>query len=554
MARISRKKPLPAEPVLPSAEGREVWRTAAYIRQSHEELFSGERGNRLENQEQVIRNYLKGRPEFCLLKVYADNGFSGTDFLRPAFTELLKDVQKGKIQCVVVKDLSRLGRNYIETEQYLRLFFPKWNVRFVSVNDRIDSVREELDITASLKNIINDAYAKDISRKIFSTKQAQQRCGDFVGNLPPYGYRKTAADPHRLEPDPEVEAAVRELFAWKLQEHSCGEIARHMNAAGFPSPMAYRYRKGLVHQEKFADSEWKTSTVKCLLKNPMYTGDMVQGKKRRYLAGGKKKTEICPPEDYVVVPNRHAPLVAREDFERVQKLLELEVSENRKKRNKNQEIENTENLLEGKICSSEGEKMYRGRHVYGGNRVVYYYMERTAGDRRAGKSAYISEKRLFAILYQVIGNYMELLVSTDAFFHSVCIQRAISYREQILKQRRERLERRRAFCLKRISELYQSFCAGQIEKSSYELQADVCRKEEKDCKKQLEQLEQNGSFGELPLDILEKYRSISCRPEPELIRKLVEKVVVESREKVHIHLAFADEMNSLQKRIAGERV
>ena len=201
--------------------------------------------------------------------------------------------------------------------------------------------------------------------------------------------------------------------------------------------------------------------------------------------------------------------------------------------------------------------MYRGRHVYGGNRVVYYYMERTAGDRRAGKSAYISEKRLFAILYQVIGNYMELLVSTDAFFHSVCIQRAISYREQILKQRRERLERRRAFCLKRISELYQSFCAGQIEKSSYELQADVCRKEEKDCEKQLEQLEQleqNGSFGELPLDILEKYRSISCRPEPELIRKLVEKVVVESREKVHIHLAFADEMNSLQKRIAGERV
>ena len=119
----------------------------------------------------------------------------------------------------------------------------------------------------------------------------------------------------------------------KLQEHSCGEIARHMNATGFPSPMAYRYRKGLVHQEKFADSEWKTSTVKCLLKNPMYTGDMVQGKKRRYLAGGKKKTEICPPEDYVVVPNRHAPLVAREDFERVQKLLELEVSENRKKRN-----------------------------------------------------------------------------------------------------------------------------------------------------------------------------------------------------------------------------
>lgn len=557
MARVSRKRALPTAPVPQPVDGREVWRTAAYIRQSHEELFSGEQGNCLENQEEVIRNYLKSRQEFCLLKVYSDNGFSGTDFLRPAFMELLEDVQKGKIQCIVVKDLSRLGRNYIETEQYLRLIFPKLNVRFIAVNDGIDSTREEMDITGSLKNIINDAYAKDISRKIFSTKQAQQRRGDFVGNLPPYGYRKSAVNPHRLEVDPEVAEVVKELFARKLQGVSCRDIARYLNENGYPAPMAYRYQKGLVHKDRYANSVWAATTVKTLLRNQMYVGDMVQGKKRRCLADGKKKTEICRREDYVVVPDRHEPLVARDDFEQVQKLLEMEILDNRKKKEKYQEVQNSENLLEGRICNAAGEKMYRSRHVYSGNRVTYYYLARASrGKNSERKAAYISEKKLFEILRQVLYCYMELLVSTDDFLHSAGIRRAISYREQILKQRRERLEHKREFCLKKISESYENFRAGKMEKSSYELQVDTYRKQGEDCNKQLKQIKQDSISASaiLKKDILEKYGDFLNRPEldPELIRELVEKVVVESKEKVHIQLAFADEVRNLQKCMAGE--
>ncbi len=561
MARVSRKPAAFERPVVQEHCGhRSFYRTAAYIRQSHEEQLQGGQSSKLENQEQVIRNFLQENKELRLAKVYADNGYSGTNFSRPSFMEMLKDAQAGKIQCIVVKDLSRLGRNYIETEQYIRLIFPKLKVRFIAVNDGFDSLQEDLDLTASLKNIINDAYARDISQKIFTTKQAQQQRGEFVGNLPPYGYQKSAWDPHQLVIDPEVSPAVRRLFQMKLEGKTCTEIARRMNEEGYPAPMAYRYQKGLVHQERYAASVWERSTVKTLLQNRMYTGDMVQGKKRRCLAEGQKKTKICAPDEYVVVPDRHEPVIGRKEFQQVQEILEQETAKNRKTRRKYQEVINPEDLLQGKIESTEGKKMYRGRHVYENGRVTYYYI--TAGSlgqkEAADPCAYISEKNVMDILKKIIKIYMEMLVSIDHFFQSPMIQRALRCRKEMNVLRITRLEKEQKRQQDKLVGLYRDFRKYLIDKENYLALKKKCRQEYDTCGKQLELLYKEVDDGEdmLKKNCLERYRKFLQQPSltRELVNDLVEKIQVEGKTKVHVSLAFADEIKGMDLKMKGERL
>ena len=198
MARVSRKRKQEQAVKKLAASRDEVYQCAVYIRLSKEENEKSD-SHKLDNQEQVILNYVRKNPDLKIVKIYCDNGYSGTNFSRAAFSEMMQDIKSGIIRCVIVKDLSRLGRNHIETEQYIRTVFPFFNVRFIAVNDHFDSLHPDGDLMASLKNIINDAYAKDISRKIFTVKQNQRLKGEFVGNIPPYGYEKSVEDGHKVK-------------------------------------------------------------------------------------------------------------------------------------------------------------------------------------------------------------------------------------------------------------------------------------------------------------------------------------------------------------------
>lgn len=297
MARVSRKRKQEQAVEKLAVSRDEVYQCAVYIRLSKEENEKSD-SHKLDNQEQVILNYVRKNSDLKIVKIYCDNGYSGTNFSRAAFGEMMQDIKSGIIRCVIVKDLSRLGRNHIETEQYIRTVFPFFNVRFIAVNDHFDSLHPEGDLMASLKNIINDAYAKDISRKIFTVKQNQRLKGEFVGNIPPYGYEKSVEDGHKLVINEETAPVIRKIFQLKEQKKTNTEIAKILEEEREIAPMTYWYRKGKVHhqiQKNYIQRNQKMYIPGEKIKRHLFSGILKCGccGKNMVQEGGANRKYLC---------------------------------------------------------------------------------------------------------------------------------------------------------------------------------------------------------------------------------------------------------------------
>ena len=261
-----------------------VWRTALYVRLSVHD--SGKKdSDTVETQESLLRQFIEGKPCFSIFDVYVDNGETGVDFKRDEFQRLMEDVRGGRVDCIVVKDLSRFGRNYIESGEYLEKVFPFLGVRFIAVNDGYDNVDPAAadGLSLHLKNLVNDVYARDISAKISPALRGKQMRGEFIGTWAAYGYMKSKEDKHRIVVDKNTAPVVRDIFSWRLEGASYRKIVQRLTEQGIPSPSQYRYGKGIVKDRKFADSPWQIKTVKNLLANEVYLGHMVQGRKRESL-------------------------------------------------------------------------------------------------------------------------------------------------------------------------------------------------------------------------------------------------------------------------------
>ena len=230
-----------------------IYQTAAYIRLSAED--SGKKdGYSLQNQEMLVLDYIGSHPELNLYREYVDNGFSGTCFDRPAFDEMMQDMRDGRINCIVVKDLSRLGRNYLEAGNYLEQIFPFFKVRFISINDGYDSIAPDSadeSLIIPLKNIINEGYAKDISVKVSTALETRKKQGKFTGKYAPYGYLKDPADKNHLIIDEETKDIVKWIFQMRADGMSMSGIATQLNQEGIPSPAAYLILKGISKEKSF---------------------------------------------------------------------------------------------------------------------------------------------------------------------------------------------------------------------------------------------------------------------------------------------------------------
>ena len=238
MARTKRSR----NPVLPVTAAQEIpkqriYNTMGYARLSVED--SGKLGaDTIDVQERLIREFIEEQTDLRFCGILSDNGHTGTNFERPAFERLMEKIRTGKVDCIVVKDLSRFGRNYLETDQYLERVFPFLDVRFIAINDSFDTLTAERSSDGyiiPLKNIINDAYSKDISRKVSSALSGKRQRGEFVGSWAAYGYRKCADNPHYIEPDEETAPVVRKIFAWRRSGMSYQQIARTLTELAIPS-------------------------------------------------------------------------------------------------------------------------------------------------------------------------------------------------------------------------------------------------------------------------------------------------------------------------------
>lgn len=271
------------------------------------------------NQIQLLKDFASEDPEMSVYDIYCDDDISGTDFIRPEFSRMMNDIRDGRVNCVIVKDLSRLGRNYLESGEYIEMVFPFLNVRFIAITDRFDTNNRQADIAVQLKNLANERYARDISKKICSAMESMQRQGKFVGSKAPYGYIRDPADKHHLLIDPEAVPIVRELFEMIDSGCTMHYAAVTLNERGVPSPGRHNYDLGLVKSDKFKNSLWYQQTVRKILLDRTYLGWMQGGKFRSdFHSSGDKQSRPVPPEEWIITKGTHEPIVSEALFERVQ--------------------------------------------------------------------------------------------------------------------------------------------------------------------------------------------------------------------------------------------
>lgn len=362
MARTSRKKN--TEESVQVATPSQVFPAAIYARLSVENSGKDDEGAALENQIAVCEEYIKTCPHLQLIETYSDNGRTGTVFDRPAFNRLMDDIRGGRIKCLVVRDLSRFGRDYVETGTYIERIFPQLDVRFISVKENFDTFATDgsnESLMIPLQNLINDLYSKDISRKVFTALRIQMENGEFRWRKLPYGYMWNEDRTHII-PNEATSPFVRSIFAWKLEGLSVPQILDRLEAANAPIPETLQRVDG--NMDGVNTVCWSKSTLFGVLKNPAYVGDFAVGRTRKAIYAGLKATQIKDPAEWYVTSDAHEGLVTREIFQAVQHMLEQAADERKGKMEKSKASrEALIDLFDGRIfCADCKKRMYFHRH------------------------------------------------------------------------------------------------------------------------------------------------------------------------------------------------
>lgn len=513
--------------VLPDAK---QWKAADYARISRED-GDKEESDSIGTQFDIIDDYIAHNDDITFIDRYSDDGWSGTNFDRPDFMRLMEDIKKGKINCVIVKDLSRLGRNYILVGQYLEMIFPMLNIRFISVNDRIDSIKDPASINnalVSFKNVMNDEYCRDISNKVRSSLDRKRSKGEFIGSFASYGYMKDPDDHHHLIVDPVAAEVVKNIFDWFLQGMSIIGIAKRLNHMGIPNPSAYKRQCGLnyKHPAGQLDSAWPDSSVKRVLKNRLYVGDMVQNKNRT--KSYKVQVSVAVPEEnWVIVPNMHEAIIDREKFETVQQLLMRDT--------RTSPGINHVSIFAGYIRCADCLRAMGKKSVAQSYGKYHYYVCQTF--RKAGRNLCtkhtIREKQLYDAVLATIQSQIDLAVSMDQLVNdlkSQNVRAAKSSRLEKMLQLKEDEYEKVSRC--RI-DLYPDWKAGVLSKGEYlSLKAKIGE--------QLEQIEiaianikeEISKYQSAPVS---ENRFISSFLRYRNIQVLTREVIVELIEMIYVH-------------------
>ena len=385
-------------------------KAAAYLRLSRED------GDKLESdsiggQRELIADYVRTHDGIKLEGEYIDDGYSGTSFDRPSFKRLMQDIDDKKIDCIIVKDLSRLGRNYIETGRYLEKIFPLLGVRFIAINDNYDSFDQNNgadNIVIPFKNLINDAYSRDISMKVRSQLEVKMKKGDCVHSFTTYGYKKDPRNKNKLIVDEEAARIVRRIFQMKIDGYSPFTISKKLSEENIPTPLEYKLKNG----ENFfcgfrsgKDPVWQPVAIYRILQDEVYTGTMVQGKTKRINYKVEQHLKV-DKKDWIRVPGTHEAIVSKQVFDLVQEML--------RKDTRCGNYKDTLYLLSGFLrCADCGAPMIR-RSVRKANGKVYaYYDCQTNKNGNGCKSHMINEAKAIEAVLAAVQGQISLFANVD---------------------------------------------------------------------------------------------------------------------------------------------
>ena len=462
-----------------------TYRTAAYIRLSNEDFRHKGNVNTLRDQEHFVTSYINTKGDLMLCDVFCDNGESGLSFQRPGFEAMIKGVVDGKYNCIVVKDLSRFGRNHLEAAYYIYKFFAQHNTRFIAINDDYDSLYGNNtaleDILLPIKNLLNENYAREASRKVGISRRNTIDKGLFISAFAPFGYKKSETKVGRLEIDEEVAPIVRRVFdMFAIQDMSIVEISRQLNDERVISPAQYKIKNGISKNRRWANAVWNTHTVKAILSNPLYVGYLVLGKTKIDMYRNEP-LRITKQEERNVVPNAHDSIVSDEIFELAQ--IKLEKSKRGPITNK-MNIPYIFNNLYCGCCGAKLVKQYKKDKSGNISNIFYACPSDSRGKQTHCSFRKINEDELCEVVYSSLQFYICMAVKNKKIVLNPNSKVLTEYEEDIARcdEIIEDIDTLR-------SNLFDDFGTDKITGDEYNALTEVYREKQERYKKLLEGIE-----------------------------------------------------------------
>lgn len=533
---------------------RSADKVGLYLRLSRDDGDKAE-SDSIHSQRDLLMDFISRHRSFRFKREYVDDGYSGTNYDRPGFSRMMEDAQKGIIDCILVKDLSRLGRNYIETGRYLERIFPSMGLRLIAVNDNYDTLDKDSsdnEIVVPFKNLINDAYCRDISLKIRSHLDVKRKDGQFIGSFAMYGYKKDADNKNHLVIDEDAARTVELIFQYRLNGLSAQRIADKLNELGFQPPYEYKRKKGLNYNSGFKSADkakWTKDTVTRLLGSEMYTGTMVQGRTKRINYKVKKSLPIIS-EDWIRVENTHTPIIQKSTFELVQEVaaLDTRVSPGR---------EDVYPLCGFIRCGCCGQNMVRRNTTSCGKKYYYYH----CSTYKAGGNCtahLINCDKVDQIVLEALRKQIELLDKAESMIAYITENKTDRSGLRVVGEQIEKLKSEIDHYGELKAKLYRDMVEGLIDRKEYEEingRFDASRNKVEETLHTLEKKEQvllNNQLKFQPwVENLKRYQNLT-----ELSRSVVistiDRIVVNDSKDVEVHFKFEDELNEIIQYVLAE--
>jgi len=535
------------------------FRCAAYIRLSQED-GDKEESNSVTSQREIIDYFIKKNQELNIFDYYIDDGYTGTDFKRPGFQRMLNDLEERNINTIIVKDLSRFGRNYIEVGNFIEQIFPIYNTRFISISDNIDNFKSPESLNSMVfpfKNMVNEEYCRDISKKIRSVKYARAKKGDFMGGFAPYGYIKSPKDYHKFIIDDEAAKNVKLIFDMFIGGCGYTKITQYLNDNDIYPPSKYKcevqnikYRGPGITEDNVKDKRWTILGVKRILTNEVYCGDLIQGKEKT-ISYKNHKVHRTKKEEWIVAKNAHEAIISREDFEKVQNIM--------KDRTYEGAINSQPNIYAGHIkcgvCHKFMIRKYTGRRRSNKNIMNYNYYCSTYS-KVSHDDCILNKMRsedLDKIMIKAIKHQIKLYLNIDKLKNEIKINSDVSKFKLKIQELENEINRKRKLRQK----FYEDWKLNIITKEEYlefihseEDEINLLTEEYNKYQEKIEDEESINSKIEI-FDKIKKYENVKTLNR-QLIDDLVDEIYVQEG-KVEICFKFQDEYKKLRSMLSKKK-
>lgn len=521
---------------------KKIWNATLYLRLSRDD-GDKEESNSITGQRELLRDYISQRPELREYAVRVDDGFSGSTFERPSFQKMIEDVKAGRTDCIIVKDLSRFGRNYLDAGEYIEKIFPFLGVRFIAVNDHYDSLGDKKasdDLIIPFKNLINEAYCRDISVKIRSQLEIKRKNGQFLGSFATFGYLKDEQNKNKLVVDEYAADIVRDIFKWKLEGVSPQDIADSLNKLGVLSPMEYKRSLGMKFTTSFKTNTkalWSAGTVIRILKNPIYTGVLVQGKETT--PSYKVHKRITKDEsEWIVIEDSHEAIISKIDFNSVQKILKLDT-----RRSPDGEAVQ---LFSGMVfCGDCGASMVRKTVPSGGKKYVYYVCSAHKQDKSCSPHR-MRDTVLEGIVLDSLKQHIREVVDMNELIEITDTAPLRTAQAQKVQRQLDKKHEEYEKLQKLLMSLYENLTDGIIDreeyarlKQSFALRADETEKQMDALRESLTDIQNHGTENAWTDEFIKRQGLTAL--DRAVVVALIDKILIHSDDVVEIIYRWQDE-------------